>query len=50
MTVLSHVDPNFSSVAAIEAVNEPIMDAGNTPGLGECTYTYTLDFNACSNH
>ena len=37
MTTLSHLDPNFSTVAAIEAINEPIMDATQTPGLGECT-------------
>ncbi|EKM50047.1 glycoside hydrolase family 5 protein [Phanerochaete carnosa HHB-10118-sp] len=34
MTALSHLDPNFGSVFAIEAVNEPIMDATQTPGYG----------------
>ncbi|KAL6297832.1 glycoside hydrolase family 5 protein [Sparassis latifolia] len=34
MTTLSHLDPNFGSVLAIEAVNEPIMDASETPGYG----------------
>lgn len=34
MTALSHLDPNFGSVAALEAMNEPIMDANQTPGLG----------------
>jgi len=34
MTSLSHLDPNFNSVFAIEAVNEPIMDAAETPGYG----------------
>ncbi|KAF9819351.1 hypothetical protein IEO21_02239 [Rhodonia placenta] len=34
MTSLSHLDPNFASVFAIEAVNEPIMDADQTPGYG----------------
>ncbi|PFH50219.1 glycoside hydrolase family 5 protein [Amanita thiersii Skay4041] len=34
MTAFSHLDPDFSSVAAIEAVNEPIMDASQTPGYG----------------
>ena len=38
MTALSHLDPNFGSVAALEAMNEPIMDASQTPGLGECTF------------
>ena len=47
MTALSHVDPNFSTVIALEAINEPIMDANDTPGLGECTFTYALDFYAC---
>ncbi len=37
MTALSHLDSNFDSVAAIEAMNEPIMDASQTPGLGGCT-------------
>ncbi|KIM44396.1 glycoside hydrolase family 5 protein [Hebeloma cylindrosporum] len=35
MTALSHVDPNFGSVAALQAVNEPITDASKTPGYGE---------------
>ncbi len=34
MTALSHLDPDFSSVVAIQAVNEPIMDATQTPGYG----------------
>ena len=39
MTALSHVDSNFDTVVALEAINEPIMNAGDTPGLGECTST-----------
>ncbi|KAM5534496.1 hypothetical protein V8D89_011828 [Ganoderma adspersum] len=35
MTGLSHLDPNFSSVFSIEAVNEPMMDANDTPGYGD---------------
>ncbi|KAF9454435.1 glycoside hydrolase family 5 protein [Macrolepiota fuliginosa MF-IS2] len=35
MTALTHLDPNFDSVTAIEAVNEPIMDATQTPGYGD---------------
>lgn len=35
MTALSHIDPAFSSVAAIEAINEPIMDVTQTPGYGD---------------
>ncbi|KAK0501699.1 glycoside hydrolase family 5 protein [Armillaria luteobubalina] len=35
MTTLSHLDPDFSNVIAIEAVNEPIMNATLTPGYGE---------------
>ncbi|KAH7909702.1 glycoside hydrolase family 5 protein [Hygrophoropsis aurantiaca] len=34
MTALSHLDPAFGSVFAIEAVNEPIMNATQTPGYG----------------
>ncbi|KAJ8588372.1 glycoside hydrolase family 5 protein [Rhizopogon salebrosus TDB-379] len=34
MTALSHLDPNFGSVFAIEAINEPIMNATQTPGYG----------------
>jgi hypothetical protein len=34
MTTLSHVDPAFANAVAIEAVNEPIMDASQTPGYG----------------
>ena len=47
MTTLSHVDPSFSTVVALEAVNEPIMDANDTPGLGECSSTFALDFQTC---
>ncbi|KAH7922227.1 glycoside hydrolase family 5 protein [Leucogyrophana mollusca] len=35
MTALSHLDSAFNSVFAIEAVNEPIMDASKTPGYGD---------------
>ncbi|KAK0214947.1 glycoside hydrolase family 5 protein [Armillaria fumosa] len=35
MTTLSHLDPDFSNVIAIEAVNEPIMNATQTPGYGD---------------
>jgi hypothetical protein len=35
MTVLSHVDPAFTNAVAIEAVNEPIMNADLTPGYGD---------------
>ena len=42
MTALSHLDPNFSTVAAIQAINEPIKDATRTPGLGECTSPYSF--------
>ncbi|KAH7890979.1 glycoside hydrolase family 5 protein [Phlebopus sp. FC_14] len=34
MTALCHLDTNFASVFAIEAVNEPIMDASQTPAYG----------------
>lgn len=35
MTTLSHLDPNFSSVFSIEAVNEEMMNANDTPGYGD---------------
>lgn len=38
MTTLTHLDPAFSSVFAIEAVNEPAMDATQTPGYGDCMF------------
>src|ERR1700709_2840733 len=44
MTALSHLDPNFGSVFAIEAVNERIMNAPQTPGYGTCMY-YLSFFN-----
>ncbi|KZT58409.1 glycoside hydrolase family 5 protein [Calocera cornea HHB12733] len=40
MTYLSHVHPAFSTVFAIEAVNEPIMDFTQTPEYGR----YQQDF------
>ncbi|KAG6909385.1 hypothetical protein DXG01_000828, partial [Tephrocybe rancida] len=42
MTALSHVDPAFSNVVAIEAVNEPIMDANQTPGYGTFQKEFVL--------
>jgi hypothetical protein len=39
MTYLIHVHPDFSSVFAIEAANEPIMDYVQTPGLDSCTFS-----------
>ena len=48
MTALTHLDPNFGSVAGIEAVNEPLMNASLTPGLGECTSIYTFTLNEFS--
>ncbi|KAH8827186.1 glycoside hydrolase [Flagelloscypha sp. PMI_526] len=33
MTTLTHIDPAFKDVVSIEAMNEPIMDASQTPGL-----------------
>ncbi|EUC58893.1 glycoside hydrolase family 5 protein [Rhizoctonia solani AG-3 Rhs1AP] len=35
MTTLAHIDPDFSSVFSIEAINEPRMDANLTPGYGD---------------
>ncbi|KAG1771068.1 glycoside hydrolase family 5 protein [Suillus placidus] len=34
MTTLSHLDPDFGNVFAIEAANEPINDAAQTPNYG----------------
>jgi hypothetical protein len=42
MTALSHLDPNFCNVAGLQAINEPLMNATKTPGLGECTSTYAF--------
>ncbi|KAF8810492.1 glycoside hydrolase family 5 protein [Phlegmacium glaucopus] len=59
MTALLHVDPNFSTVAALEAIQEPIMDATQTPGLGEFeknfvqtirAVEYSLSLNSASVH
>ena len=36
MTALAHVHPAFGSVFSLQAVNEPLMDANQTPGYGEC--------------
>ncbi|KAJ7230653.1 glycoside hydrolase family 5 protein [Mycena pura] len=35
MTTLSHVDTAFANAVAIEAVNEPIMNADQTPDYGD---------------
>ena len=39
MTTLSLLDPSFANVFAIEAINEPIMDANQTPGYGQCLHS-----------
>ena len=49
MTTLSHLDPDFSTVAGLQAINEPIMDASQTPGLGECMSTYAFYSHELSN-
>ncbi|KAG8739589.1 hypothetical protein FRC10_005417 [Ceratobasidium sp. 414] len=35
MTTMIHTDPDFSTVFALEAINEPVMDYSQTPGLGD---------------
>ncbi|KAG9121348.1 hypothetical protein FRC07_002724 [Ceratobasidium sp. 392] len=35
MAAVTHIDPDFSTVFAIEAINEPEMDYNKTPGLGD---------------
>ncbi len=45
MTTLSHLDPDFSNVFAIEAVNEPTRDATQTPGCGDCACEASLVFS-----
>ncbi|CAE6448081.1 unnamed protein product, partial [Rhizoctonia solani] len=35
MTALTHIDPDFSTVFAIQAVNQPLMDAQKTEGYGD---------------
>ncbi|KAG9097098.1 hypothetical protein FS749_007077 [Ceratobasidium sp. UAMH 11750] len=34
MTTMIHTDPDFSTVFALEAINEPVSDYNKTPGLG----------------
>lgn len=56
MTALTHLDPDFSDVVAIQAVNEPIGDSTKTPGYGDCTFPYvpvfylTDDINEVQKH
>ena len=39
MTALvAHVDPAFSGVFGIEAVNEPLLSVAMTPGYGDCEF------------
>ncbi|KAA1106639.1 hypothetical protein PGT21_036756 [Puccinia graminis f. sp. tritici] len=40
LTSMSHLDPDFSSVVAIQCINEPLTDANLTPGLEQ----YYSDF------
>jgi len=41
-TFITHVDPAFSTVFGIEAVNEPLSDATMTPGYGDYLTDFTL--------
>lgn len=40
MAYLSHTHPAFSTVFTLEAANEPIQNAQQTPGLGRCAYSF----------
>uniref|UniRef100_A0A0W0G5E0 Putative glycoside hydrolase family 5 protein n=1 Tax=Moniliophthora roreri TaxID=221103 RepID=A0A0W0G5E0_MONRR len=42
MTALSHIDPVFGGVFSIQAVNEPIMNATQTPKFGEFQKNFAL--------
>jgi len=46
MTTLSHLDPKFGNVFAIEAANEPINDAAQTPDYGTCMH-HSLEVLLC---
>jgi hypothetical protein len=46
MAYLSHVHPAFATVFSIEAVNEPIQDASQTPGLGRFEKAFVLGIRA----
>ncbi|KAF7975255.1 hypothetical protein HWV62_10124 [Athelia sp. TMB] len=46
MTFLSHAHPEFATVFTIEAVNEPIQDASQTPGLGRFETAFVLGVRA----
>ncbi|EUC58895.1 glycoside hydrolase family 5 protein [Rhizoctonia solani AG-3 Rhs1AP] len=35
MTAMIHLDPDFASVFALQAINEPTMNAEQTPGYGD---------------
>ncbi|ESK83001.1 glycoside hydrolase family 5 protein [Moniliophthora roreri MCA 2997] len=42
MTTLSHIDPVFGSVFAIQAVNNPLVNATLTPGYGDYQQNFVL--------
>ncbi|KAH8104124.1 glycoside hydrolase family 5 protein [Cristinia sonorae] len=46
MTAISHLHSDFSSVFAIQAVNEEIMDADQTPGYGDFTKNFVRTVRA----
>ena len=39
---VAHVDPAFSGVFGIEAVNEPLLSAAMTPGYGDCEFPIVM--------
>ncbi|KAM0750814.1 glycoside hydrolase family 5 protein [Meredithblackwellia eburnea MCA 4105] len=46
MTFLIHAHPAFSTVASLQAVNEPIQDASQTPGLQDFYAIFILTVRA----
>lgn len=46
MTWLIHTHPAFSTVFALEAINEPIQDATQTPGLGRYETAFVIGVRA----
>jgi hypothetical protein len=38
MAYLSHTHPAFETVWSIEAINEPLQDGYEAPGLGKCEF------------
>jgi hypothetical protein len=50
MTTLIHLDPDYHTVYALQAINEPERNAAQTPGLQQCKCRTIITPKFCADH